>query len=248
MRAFALLLCLLAWMLVSCVSSFELPSFQKNDFYSLSMRRQQQQIGGHVGRMPPLPAQGDGEESTKPSLIVFDLDGCLWRPEMYELLWEGCGAGAPFEPIDSSRAKAKCGTVVELLGDVGHVLEELYMDPTWNGVQVGISSRTDEPTWAKELLQKFTLPNSEVPLETVFTGPWEIAYDSKTLHFERISATTGVPLDSMLFFDNESGNCRSVSRQGVSVCYCPNGVTREAFDQAIKSFPCTWGEVVGMDI
>ena len=138
--------------------------------------------------------------------------------EMYELLWEGRGAGAPFEPIDatdSSKLKAQCGAVVEMIGDVAHVFEKLYADPKWNGIQVGISSRTDEPTWARELLQKFKLPESQVPLESVFTGPWEIAYDGKTAHFERISKTTGVPMESILFFDNEAGNCRSVSKQGV---------------------------------
>ena len=30
---------------------------------------------------------------TVPKLMVFDLDGCLWDPEMYELI--GCG-GSPF--------------------------------------------------------------------------------------------------------------------------------------------------------
>ena len=29
----------------------------------------------------------------KPKAVVFDLDGCVWRPEMYEL-W---GGGAPFK-------------------------------------------------------------------------------------------------------------------------------------------------------
>ena len=28
-------------------------------------------------------------------MVVFDLDGCLWDPEMYMLSWRG---GAPFEP------------------------------------------------------------------------------------------------------------------------------------------------------
>jgi hypothetical protein len=92
------------------------------------------------------------------------------------------------------------------------------------------------------------LPQSKVPLETVFTGPWELSFDAKTQHFERISQSTGVALENMLFFDNEAGNCRAVSKQGVSVCYCPNGVTREAFDKAIECFPCAHGQVVGIDL
>jgi len=169
--------------------------------------------------------------------------------EMYELRWDGPHAGAPFQPMDGNRMKCNSGTsVVELLGDVAHVLEELHSNIEWKDTKIGISSRTDEPSWARELLQKFILPTSQVPLETVFTGPWEISYDSKIQHFERISSATGVPMESILFFDNEAGNCRSVSRQGVSVCHCPNGVTREAFDKAIECFPCTWGEVIGIDM
>lgn len=203
-----------------------------------------------------LNAQGDGALSAssnnnndkKPRLIVFDLDGCLWRPEMYELQWEGWGAGSPFQLIDSSSARSNSGTVVELLGDVSHVLQELHTDPMWNNVKVGISSRTDEPSWAKELLQMFKLPESQVSLEKVFSGPIEISYDSKTRHFERISSSTGVPMESILFFDNEYGNCKSVSKQGVSVCYCPDGVTRQVWEKAIECFPCAWGEVVGIDM
>lgn len=209
---------------------------------------------------------------------------------MYELLWDGRDAGAPFERLEddndnddrlstsslvgtnkgtTTRLRSKSGTVVQLIGNVAEVLEELYSDPKWKDTMVGISSRTDEPAWARELLHKFTLSSYNeqcssstppeaskarqsnravpIPLKTVFTGPWEIAYDSKTAHFERISETTGVALESMLFFDNEAGNCRSVSKLGVSVCYCPDGVTRSAFDQAVASFPCSRGNVVGLD-
>ena len=180
----------------------------------------------------------------KPTLIVFDLDGCLWSPEMYELLWQGRGAGSPFTPIGKNEMQSNSGTVVQLLGDVANVLQELHSHPKWNYTQVGISSRTDEPSWAMELLQKFQLPKSKVPLQTVFKGPIEISYDSKTKHFERICKSTGVPFEEILFFDNEFGNCKSVSRQGVSVCHCPDGVTRKAFDLAVESFPCQWGQVV----
>lgn len=179
-----------------------------------------------------------------PTLIVFDLDGCLWSPEMYELLWQGREAGSPFTSLSENEMRSNSGTAVKLLGDVANVLEELHSNPKWKDTQVGISSRTDEPDWARELLQKFQLPQSQVPLQTVFKGPIEISYDSKTTHFQRISKSTGVPLEEILFFDNEFGNCKSVSKQGVSVCHCPEGVTRDAFDRAVESFPCRWGQVI----
>lgn len=201
----------------------------------------------------PLHASRNDDVSSnedKPRIIVFDLDGCLWRPEMYELLWDGPvhSPFAPGDPTDLTKLKSKLGTTVSLIGDVASVLDELHLEPAWAHVDLGISSRTDEPTWARELLRKFILPQSKVPLETVFTGPWELSFDTKATHFERISQATGVALEKMLFFDNEAGNCRTVSKQGVSVCYCPNGVTREAFDKAIECFPCAIGKVVGIDL
>jgi hypothetical protein len=40
----------------------------------------------------------------------------------------------------------------------------------------------------------------------------------------------------MLFFDNESGNIRSVSELGVKCVYCPDGVTAEAWQQGLDLF------------
>lgn len=227
--ALSLLLCTV---LLTPAFSFQSPSLSRKRFSMAPSLKQASRRGA------------DADLTTKPSLIVFDLDGCLWSPEMYELLWEGRGAGSPFTPIGENQMQSNSGTVVQLLGDVAHVLEELHSNPKWKDTHVGISSRTDEPTWAKELLQKFQLPESKVPLQTVFRGPIEISYDSKTSHFERISKSTGVPFEEILFFDNEFGNCKSVSRQGVSVCHCPDGVTRDAFNRAVNSFPCQWGQVV----
>ena len=48
----------------------------------------------------------------KPKVVVFDLDGCLWDPEMYMLSWRG---GAPFEP-DGDAMLSQSGERVVLLG------------------------------------------------------------------------------------------------------------------------------------
>ena len=57
---------------------------------------------------------------TVPKLMVFDLDGCLWDPEMYELL--GCG-GSPFtlRPEDGNLVD-KSGNRTELIGDVRKIM------------------------------------------------------------------------------------------------------------------------------
>jgi magnesium-dependent phosphatase 1 len=166
---------------------------------------------------------------------------------MYELLYFSGGAGAPFSPTDDGNTLlTRKGEPVYLLGNVREVMQELYCNSKWNSVSVGISSRTDQPDWARELLQKFQvdhpLENGEergsFVLQDVFrNGPIEIASDSKVKHFRRISQATGIALEEMLFFDNEIGNCRDVSEMGVTVAYCPDGVTTAIWEAAVRAFP-----------
>jgi len=191
----------------------------------------------------------------KPKVVVFDLDGCLWRPEMYELVWFSGGRGAPFRPDPENPGSllTRGDEPVYLLGDVRDVMKELYLDDTWKHVKIGISSRTDEPKWAKELLEKFKVEHGEngdsFALGDVFaSGPIEIAKDSKVKHFKRIASSCGVDMKDILFFDNESGNCKEVARLGVTVAYVPDGVTKEAWAVAQEVFPQSEGKVVGVDI
>ena len=50
----------------------------------------------------------------KPKLIIFDLDGCLWAPEKYELLYFSGGKGAPFttDPTNPHRLRTVGGESV----------------------------------------------------------------------------------------------------------------------------------------
>lgn len=162
---------------------------------------------------------------------------------MYELQWDGSGH-APFTPIPNNKdgtvtkVKSQLGTVVKLIGDVAELLDD-------NTIPLAISSRTDVPEWATELLDKFTLRSGKT-LAQVITGPWEISYDRKVTHFHRLSKKLDIPLEHMVFFDNEAGNCRSIAQLGVTVGYCPQGVTRSVWDRCMAAFPNTDGSVIGM--
>ena len=74
--------------------------------------------------------------------------------------------------------KSLLGTVVSLTGDVANLLDDFVADSdNWADTQLAISSRTDVPEWATELLNKFRLPAAGRSLEEIITGPWEIRGD-----------------------------------------------------------------------
>jgi magnesium-dependent phosphatase 1 len=187
-------------------------------------------------------SRGGGDEIIRPKLIIFDLDGCLWRPEMYELIHFMGNRGAPFRPSEEDKniLVTVGGQPVQLLKDVRDVMREIYSDPQWNDVLVGISSRTDAPHWARELLSKFTVHDSDggdFVLSDVFQGgPIEISYESKVKHFQRISRHTNIGFQDMVFFDNEFGNCQSIASLGVTVGYCPGGVCRGIWEKTLEAY------------
>ena len=84
----------------------------------------------------------------KPKAVVFDLDGCLWAPDMY-MLW---GGGAPFTVRSDGDLDDSSGRRVYLLGCVRDLLFELKTDPKWEGAIVAVASCTDEPFWAQECM------------------------------------------------------------------------------------------------
>ena len=86
-----------------------------------------------------------------PKVFVFDLDGCCWDPEMYEL-W---GGGSPFSENKDGTLTDRSGTRVRLLGDVKNILYELKTDPQYKDSIVAVASTCDEPDWGRECIRKF---------------------------------------------------------------------------------------------
>ena len=166
-------------------------------------------------------------EKILPAVVVFDLDGCCWDPEMYEL-W---GGGAPFTPNTDGTLSDKKGTKVHLLGDVKNILYELHTDPKWKETIVAVASTCDEPKWARECLKKFSV-GGDVKMVDVFREDVTEIYKAygKDVHMKEIAKKTGASLESMIFFDNQTNNTSCVAgMKGPTVVYTPEGVTRELF-------------------
>lgn len=173
-----------------------------------------------------------------PPVVVFDLDGTLWNPEMYQLWGSG---GAPFRHAGSSptgHVVDKKGNKVDLIGDTREVLASLIPAVASGVTCLAVASTCDEPEWARELLHLFRITNTDsathVPLMSLFKGPVAIYHaPSKVEHFTEIQELTGVPFHDMVFFDNQRNNIDAVSRLAVHCVYCPEGLTRHYWDQGV---------------
>ena len=175
-----------------------------------------------------------------PKAVVFDLDGCLWAPDMY-LLW---GGGAPFEVREDGDLDDRNGARVRLLGAVRDVLYELRTDARWDGAVTAVASCTDEPEWAQECMRKFEVGpvGSGVCIKDVMQLE-QIRKGNKRGHLTSLAEAAGIELEEMLFFDNERGNCLDVAELGVTVAFVPYGVTGEAWRRALEAFPAP-GEIL----
>ena len=166
-----------------------------------------------------------------PKCVVFDLDGCLWYPEMYELSW--AGGGAPFRRDDSGKIHDKRGHAVRLHSGVDAALTELATDAKWRGVVVAVASCCDVPKWAYELLGKFEFGPARKKLASIIEVR-QIHKGSKQSHFREISGVVGCHFDEMIFFDNEKYNCDEVSRLGSALGWSREAMRSHALGSALK--------------
>jgi magnesium-dependent phosphatase 1 len=80
-------------------------------------------------------------------------------------------------------------------------------------------------------------PNLDIKPDDVFAHKEIYKARSKEVHFRTLAEKTGIPLDEMVFYDNQMNNMNAVSRLPVTCIYTPDGVTRELFEKSLKVFP-----------
>ena len=164
-----------------------------------------------------------------PKAIVFDLDNCVWYPEMYQLY-----GGAPFTETPQRTLNDRKGTEVTLCGDVSNIMYELKTDPKWASTTICVASSCDEPAWAAECIKKFFIgKEGNYKLNDVLSPEHREIYGcSKDTHFRNLHKKFGgkIKYEEMLFFDDRMYNHNAVSRLGVTCVFTPDGVTRELFN------------------
>lgn len=196
--------------------------------------------------MPPVPR-----------VIVFDLDGTLWSPEMYQL-W---GGGAPFKASDrAGQLKDRSGAAVNLMGESLELLRSFATDPRWSGVYLALASTCDEPEWARECLEKFAIPTARgatVTMGSLFHFHEIYHASSKATHFQRIlekanaharergsgrgASSAPIGFADMVFYDNQRDNVADVSPLGVHCVYTPRGMEAGAFARGLEGWAAARG-------
>ena len=173
---------------------------------------------------------GAAAAAAVPAIVVFDLDGCLWWPEM------DMTDGPPFSLVAPGVARDRARTAVKLYDGVADILHELHTAPRWAGTAVGYASRTDFPEWAVECLQTITLKDAAHVTMHDVAHHFEIFPGKKTSHFQNIQRRTGARFEDMVFFDNEWRNIRDVSALGVHCVHCEDGMSAEVWSRGIAEF------------
>lgn len=127
-----------------------------------------------------------------------------------------------------------------------------------NEVYAAVSSRTDEPSWARYCMEQLVVlldsedddndddPNSRsrpqtstvCTLRDCFEDRVQISKANKARHIEALHRQTQIAYRDMCFFDNEYWNIQDVSSAlpEVKAIYTPDGMTVEAWEEAKKHF------------
>ncbi|KAF5448433.1 hypothetical protein F2P56_028969 [Juglans regia] len=98
------------------------------------------------------------------------------------------------------------------------------------GIDLAIASRSPTADIAKTFIDKLSIKSMFVAQE-IFSS-----WAHKTDHFQKIHSSTGVPFDSMLFFDDENRNIQAVSKMGATSILVDNGVNLGALQEGLTKF------------
>lgn len=140
-------------------------------------------------------------------LVVFDLDFTLWDAGGS---WCDC-LSPPFRE-EKGRVLDRGGRWVRFYEEVPEILDALDAA----GVPVGLASRTNEPDWARDLLELLGV-SGRFEFEEIYPG-------AKPAHFAELQRQSGFGYEQMLFFDDETRNIREVGALGVTCVEVRSGV------------------------
>lgn len=154
--------------------------------------------------------------SLLPKLVVFDLDFTLW-----DCGGTWCDCLSPPFAVTDGEIFDRIGRKVRLYPDVIPLLD--WCDR--HGLPMALASRTEQPSWARELLTLLKISDRFIQAEIYPT--------SKLRHFAAIREETQIDCGEMIFFDDEMRNIREVGSIGVRSVFVREGLTSDVFHAAL---------------
>mmetsp|Transcript_24261 Transcript_24261/g.48258 ORF Transcript_24261/g.48258 Transcript_24261/m.48258 type:complete len:189 (-) Transcript_24261:232-798(-) len=179
-----------------------------------------------------------------PQTIVFDLDDCLWSPEMYTL------SSMPTSPVTGPLHSSGVGVVgvksgsstVRLFPEALSVLQRVATGE-YEGVTFALASSSEEPAYSNACLETLeVLPG--VKMSSLFPyraiGRTGELTSRKTTHFKSLKRQfPEMDYKRTLFFDDcnwgdHVGDLNTVL--GVKGIRTPNGLTVADFEEGLRMF------------
>ncbi|KAL7543561.1 hypothetical protein ACHAWF_007419 [Thalassiosira exigua] len=211
--------------------------------------------------------QNDGSTHPDlPSIVVFDLDDCLWTPEMHEL--SGTPSIPVEGPLDPDDPMSPLGTVgmkvpsrrrgggrfdwggydrddgeeiVELYPGARQALREIATDPKYRSVRVAVASTSLEPSYSRACLDGIEVVEGVTMRDMISyaqIGRSGELSSRKTSHFRQIQEESKVPYKEMLFFDdcNWGDHVGDVEKFGVVGVRTPQGLRLQDFHHGLDKW------------
>lgn len=195
-----------------------------------------------------------------PSLVVFDLDECVWHPEMYTLdeVPTDDAAHRVVGPLAGGTGvvgvRSGSATIALYPGAL-KALQELHAGK-YPDMRAATASSADTPhavaigraalsilevvpgVTVRQVLARGFAPGFGGNLQIGRTPP--LSSNKAETHFPILKRETGVPYNGMLFFDdcNWGDHCTKVARgcKGVVAQKTPHGMTEAEWAKGLKKF------------
>lgn len=200
-----------------------------------------------------------------PQLVVFDLDQCLWHPEMYTL------DELPSDPVIGKLGTYGDGVIsvrsgyeqIQLFPDALRILQEYYLN-MYPNIRIAAASSADTSRavqigrTAMNILE--VLPG--VTMRQVFAKNWPAGFegnlqigrtpplssDKSATHFPILKRETGIDYPGMVFFDDclWGDHCANVARNcpGVVTQKTPRGLQTSEWKAALRAYSNKYGAII----
>lgn len=181
---------------------------------------------------PRVVAEKEGP-SLMPRLVVFDLDGVCWSPEMYQTR-----GGAPYRLVSNDVAVNSAGEEIKLHGAVLRVWAQLHDLQSRGKIRIAVASSSQRQK-AQPLLSTFQIAPGTSMNSVVDPDFFQMYYrkgEGKRPHLMGLLQKSGVAPDEVLFIDDSRENIASVRDLGIVAVHAPYGLSEDMWARSLQEY------------